>query len=674
MDRQSLFNQAFAAHQAGDLAWAEQGYLALLKARPGHPQVTYLLGALRGQQGRAQEAATLLESALKAAPGNSGILLHLGNTLQQLGRFEEAVARYDQAIALKPDLADALNNRGNALRALGRSQEALASFDTALRLQPGNARTWYNRMMALEDMLRFDEALESGDRALAIEPGLAEAHSNKGAILLARKQPEQALASFARALALQPDNIDFQMGQAGALHHLKRYDEALAAYDAVLMRAPDFPHAFSHAAQSALYGLNWPRMAQIAAELPARIAAGTDMHPFVLTSYTEDGALQRQAAQRAIMMVTQRQEPLWQGEHYRHARIRLIYLSHDFRNHPVGYQVADLLERHDRNRFEVIGVSTGPQEDNDISRRLEAGFERMEDARNLRARQLAQLLRRLEADIVIDLGGFTEGSAVDALAFRPAPVQALWLGYPGTSGADFIDYIIADDIVAPPEHCDFYSEEIVRLPGCFFPVDSTRVIAAPPSRAEMDLPEDAFVFCCFNNNWKITAPVFDIWMRLLKQVPGSVLWLREGSQEVLRREAAARGVAPERLIFARHVDLDVHHARHQLADLFLDTLPYNAHTTAADALWAGLPVLTRIGALYPGRVAASLLTAAGVPELTTSNAEAYETMALALARDPACLAAIRAKLKDIPARFDMTRFARDLEAAYRTMLEKARRA
>jgi predicted O-linked N-acetylglucosamine transferase (SPINDLY family) len=286
----------------------------------------------------------------------------------------------------------------------------------------------------------------------------------------------------------------------------------------------------------------------------------------------------------------------------------------------------------------------------------------------------AALLRELEIDVAVELGGFTEGSLLTALAHRPAPVQVSWLGYPGTSGADFIDAILADEIALPASHQPFYSERIVHLPGGFFPMDTTRASAAAPSRKEAGLPESGFVFCCFNHNFKITPPVFDIWMRLLQQVPGSVLWLREGAGETLRREAAARGLAPERLVFAGHVPLEVHHARHQLADLFLDTLPYNAHATAADALAAGLPVLTPLGESYPGRVAASLVTAAGLPELVTHSADDYENLALTLARDPARLKALRDRLAANRATtplFDTTRLARNIEAAYLALLEKA---
>ncbi len=673
MDLKAQFQQALAAHQAGHLAEAEKLYTHLLAQKPGHAQVTYLLGALRAQQGRSAEAVQLLETALAAQPDNPAILLHLGNVLQDQQRFPDALEAYDRALALKPSYSEALNNRGNALAALERFDEALASFDAALAIHAEDAGAWYNRGIALQKARQPEQAVASFDRALTLRPEMAEGWNNKGSVLLLLKRAADALASFDRALALQPRNSHFRMNRATALQTLKRYDEALADYDRVMASDPDFPNAWGEAAKAALYQCDWARRTKMEAELPARIPAGARVHPLVLMSYSSDGAVQRMCAENAIRdAVPQPPAPLWRGEKYRHDRIRLAYLSHDFRTHPVGQQIAPLLERHDRTRFEIIAIAGGPPDDSDTRRRIEAACDQFHQVDENMGRTAA-LLRKLEVDVAIDLGGFTEGSLLTALAHRPAPVQVSWLGYPGTSGADFIDALLTDEISLPSSHQPFYSERIVHLPGSFFPMDVARAGAAPPSRKEAGLPETGFVFCCFNHNFKITPPVFDIWMRLLEQVPGSVLWLREGAAETLQREAAARGITPDRLVFAGHVPLEVHHARHQLADLFLDTLPYNAHATAADALAAGLPVLTRLGESYPGRVAASLVTAAGLPELVTHSADEYEKLALTLARDPARLKALRNRLvanRATAPLFDTTALARNIEAACLKLLEK----
>ena len=674
MDLKTLFQQALAAHKAGNLAQAENAYTHLLKEKPGHAQVSYLLGALRAQQGRSAEAVTLLEVALAAQPRNPAILLHLGNALQDQKRFDAALERYDQALALKPDYGDALNNRGNALTAMERFDEAFVSFNAALAIQPDDAPTWYNLGLALHKARRPLHAIAAFERALAIRPDFAEGWNNKGAAFLALKNPGEALACFDRALTLQPYNSGMLMNRGSALQGLKRPAEAITVYDHVLALEPDHALAWGEAAKAVLAASDWPRMEKIAAEMPDKIASGSTVDPWVALSYTGDPALHLACARNSIReAVPQPRAPLWRSQKYDHTRIRLAYVSPDFRDHPVGYQVADLLEQHDRARFEVIAISTGARDQGDISRRIEAACDQFHEADNRSLHETAQLIRRLEVDVVVDLGGFTDGSGLMALAHRPAPVQLSWLGYPGTTGADFIDAVIADRIALPQEQQGFYAEKIVHLPDSFFPMDSKRRIDAQLTRAEAGLPPEGFIFCGFSNNWKITPSLLDRWMRILKAVPGSVLWLRTGTEEMLRREAAARGVEPERLIFALFAPLEVHHARHRLADLFLDALPYNAHTTAADALWGGLPVLTQIGDTFAGRVGASLVTAAGLPELVTHSGDEYESLAVSLARDPARLMALRRKLVENRATaplFDTARFARNLESAFETMLHE----
>jgi predicted O-linked N-acetylglucosamine transferase (SPINDLY family) len=343
--------------------------------------------------------------------------------------------------------------------------------------------------------------------------------------------------------------------------------------------------------------------------------------------------------------------------------------------------MAGLFEQHDRSRFEITGVSFGVDDRSKIRKRLVAAFDEFYDVRRKSDQEVARLLYELQVDIAIDRNGYTRDSRSGIFAHRPAPIQVSYLGFPATMGTPFIDYIIADKVVAPFEHQQFYTEKIVHLPDCYQVNDSKRKIAkSTPTRQEMGLPEHAFVFCCFNNNWKITPAIFDIWMRLLHQAEGSVLWLlwdNEGAERNLRAEAQRRGIDPLRLVFAGRLALDEHLARHRLADLFLDTLPYNAHTTASDALWVGLPVLTCKGEAFAGRVAASLLHAVGVPELITSNLEDYQALALKLARDPALLAEIKAKLvhkRNTYPLFNTERFARHIEAAYTTMWETWQRS
>jgi predicted O-linked N-acetylglucosamine transferase (SPINDLY family) len=399
------------------------------------------------------------------------------------------------------------------------------------------------------------------------------------------------------------------------------------------------------------------------------------VNPFTFIRLSDDAALHRSCASNFIADKTGGPRPaLWDGRRWSHERLRVAYLSADFHNHATAFLIAELIERHVRDRFEVHGISFGRDDGSDARRRLLQAFDRFHDVRANTDRDVARLLQELEIDIAVDLKGYTQESRPEILSHRPAPVQVSYLGYPGTMGADFIDYIIADPIVLPLDRQPFYAEKIVQLPDCYQVNDCQRAIAETTlTRREAGLPDAGFVYCCFNNNYKITAPMFDIWMRLLQAVPASVLWLfrdNAGAEDNLRREAQARAIDPARLVFAGRLKLDEHLARHRLADLFLDTLPYNAHTTASDALWTGLPVLTCQGQAFAARVASSLLNAVGLPELVTTNLADYEALARSLAQDAARLGAIRAKLadnRDTHALFDTDRFRRNLEAAYLRM-------
>jgi predicted O-linked N-acetylglucosamine transferase (SPINDLY family) len=370
---------------------------------------------------------------------------------------------------------------------------------------------------------------------------------------------------------------------------------------------------------------------------------------------------------------------LWRGEHYAHDRIRIAYLTADFRPHPVAFLIAGVFEHHDKSCFETIGLSFGSWGESDIRTRIAGAFEHFHDVHAVGDAEVAAMLKRMEVDVAVDLMGFTEGCRPGILAQRPAPVQVNFLGFPGTMGAGHIDYILADRMLIPDSERRFYSEQVVYLPDTYQANDSKRRVAArTPSRAEVGLPDDAFVFCCFNNNYKIMPEMFDIWMRLLGGVEASVLWLLEDNAVAaanLRAQASARDIGPERLIFAARTTPPEHLARQRLADLFLDTSPYTAHTTCSDALWVGLPVVTFLGPTFAARVAASLLNAAGLPELVTASLGDYEQLALHLARDKGALAAVRGKLaatRDNCALFDTARFTRHLERAFTRMVERQR--
>lgn len=365
---------------------------------------------------------------------------------------------------------------------------------------------------------------------------------------------------------------------------------------------------------------------------------------------------------------------MWAGERYDNPRIRVGYLSGEFRQQATAVLITELFELHDKSRFELFAFDNGWDDASELRGRIKRAFHEIVDISRLADVEAAAAIRQRRIDILVNLNGYFGHGRQGVFSYKPSPVQVNYLGFPGTIGADYIDYIIADRHVIPPGHEAHYTEQVVYLPDTYQVNDSKRKISDDtPARAEAKLPEKGFVFCCFNNNYKITPDIFALWMRLLRKVEGSVLWLLEDNAAVpsnLRREAESQGVAIERIVFAKRAQLDQHLARHRLADLFLDTLPYNAHTTASDALWTGLPLLTCQGTTFPGRVAASLLHAVGLPELITYSAQEYEARALELAAAPARLAEIRTKLMRNRTRrplFDADRFRRQLESAYMMM-------
>ncbi|HZQ40529.1 MAG TPA: tetratricopeptide repeat protein, partial [Rhizomicrobium sp.] len=597
MDSQQLFNQARLAQRDGNLVEAARLYREILALAP-MPQMMVNYGNVLARQGNSGEAMAQYDRALNQWPDFHDALFNRGNLHLQANRAQEALQDYERALAVRADVPAVWNNRGTALRRLQRSAEALGSYDRAVALAPSHINALTNRAIALFDLRQLDQALAAADLALAVQADFAEALYIKGNIL----------------------------------RDLGRLQEALDCFDRVLKIAPDHGHALNGLAQTTLWLCDWDGMAALMPRLKSGIEAGRALiQPFVLLGYDDDPLLQRRCAENYVRRTVPPRAAL-AGAGYSHDRIRLAYLSADFHQHPTAQLLVELFERHDRARFEMTAVSFGPDDGSALRARLKQAFDHFEDVRGKSDAEVAAWLRAREIDIAVDLNGHTHGARTGIFAHRPAPVQVNYLVYPGTMGAPFMDYILADRIVLPLDQQVFFSEKIVHLPDCYQANDATRALLPAPARAQAGLPAEGFVFCSLNNGWKITRPVFEIWMRLLEQVEGSVLWLLDGPHaENLRREASARGIDPSRLVFAPKLPPEQHLARHQLGDLFLDTLPYNAHTSCSDALWAGLPVITCYGKAFPGRVAASLLKAVDLPELVTTNLADYETRALELA-------------------------------------------
>lgn len=639
MNLAALGQEALSLHRQGRLAEAENLYRRILAIDAHVFPALYLLGSLRLQQGDNGEAANLLAEAVKLAPGDPAAQAQYGMALIGLARFEEALTPFTLALAVKPQMVLALTGRAAAFRGLGRTQDSLADYDAVVRADPGNPDAWCGRGALLRKLGRVEEALESFNRALALWPDFAEALQNRGALLWDDKRDfPAALGDLERALALDPGRPELPEN----LLHLKM----MMAHDAC--------------------ELDW--LEDLAVRIPALVSQGAIVPAWMLLLSSDDERLQLQNAQNLIAKRFPALPPLWTGERYRHDRIRLAYLSSDFKRHAVAAQIAELVERHDRTRFEVIAISTGADDASELRHHLMTSFDTFHDMHGQGAPAIARRIRELEVDILVDLNGHTEHDNFDVLRRRPCPVQVSWLGYAGTTGAPFVDTVIADAVVAPKQ--DAFCEKLYLLPDTVFCADTSRTPGPAPGRAAMGLPENAIVFCAFNRHWKITAAIFQSWMRILKAVPESVLWLKQPSaqaQSNLAARAAALEIDPARLIFAPLVPLQDHLARHAVADLFLDTFPYTGHATTCDALWAGLPVLTRKGHSYAARVAASQLQAVGLPELVTETAEDYEALAVALAGDSARLKSLRDRLADNRATaplFDTARFARNLEALY----------
>ncbi len=703
----AALQQAVALHQQGRLAEAEALYQAVLRQAPGEVNALHLLAVLRQQQGRAAEALPLFEQVLALAPDVPAVLGNYGNALKELGRLDAAEARYRRALALQPGFIDARwnlgrllkmreaweeaaqcfatvllaepnsvelrNELGLAFQELGRLEEAVLQFRAAVALAPGRAVLHHNLGNALYRQGALDAAAASLRQALALDPALAEPALALGNVLKQQGRIEPALAAYDQALAAAPDHVQAHYNRGCVLQLLKRHDDAVAAFDRALAAAPDHAQAFDARMTARLQGCDWRGYDQDLAAVRARIAAGRgEVAPFLSLVLPLSPAEQLACAQGFVAATAPMQAPLFRPRPAVRARLHIAYVSADFHRHATAYLMAELFEKHDRHRFEVTGISLGPDDGSAIRARLVAGFDRFLDLSGASDRAIAERIAELGVDIAIDLKGHTKDNRFGVFAHRPAPIQVSYLGYPGPTGADYIDYVIADPIVLPMAEQPCWTEKIVQLPGCYQPNDAHRRIAETvPSRAECGLPETGFVFCCFNNSHKIAPPIFGLWMRLLARVPGSVLWLyrdNEDAERRLRGEAQAQGIDPARLVFAGPLPLEAHLARHRRADLFLDTLPYTAHTTASDALWAGLPLVTCPGESFAGRVAASLLAALGIA--AAADLAGYEAQALQLARDPAALAVYRQALDHQivgAALFDGDACRRPLEAAYQEM-------
>jgi predicted O-linked N-acetylglucosamine transferase (SPINDLY family) len=642
-----LFKHAVQSFQQGKLDDSARAFRQLLRKEPRHLPSLNILAIVLTTQKKYQEAEGYLQTALKLNSSSDATFYNYGIVLKALGRPEEALQRFSQALALNPGNADSWNNRGTVRNDLGDYRAAIEDFDKAIALDPSSAAAIFNKSKSLTRLKRHAEALATNDQALAMKPDLAEAWFGRGMIL----------------------------------HELQRHQEAATAHATALAIDPKLPFLKGSLLHQKMLTCDWADVGRLTREIETDIAAG---NPAAEPFGWQGVARSERSLQRCAEIYSTKMFPAGPASPAvlrpaPDSRIRIGYLSGEFRQQATSLLLVGVLEHHDSGRFDILAIDNGWDDGSETRRRIEQAVPRRIDIAELNDAQALQAIRESGIDVLVNLNGYFGQGRTRLFAQRAAPLQVNYLGYPGTLGASYMDYILADRHVIPESHRAFYSEKVVYLPDCYQANDRNKSIAAKPfDRQQCGLPAQGVVFCCFNNAYKITPEVFDCWMKILKSVEHSVLWLLEDSSAAaanLRREAEARGVAADRLVFAGRMPLPEHLARHRCADLFLDTLPYNAHTTASDALWAGLPVLTCQGETFAGRVAASLLHNLNLPELIAATMEEYVEMAIEFATNPARSAAIRQKLADnrlAAPLFDTGRLTTHLEAAYTAMVERHR--
>ncbi len=674
-----LHHLGLIAHRQGDNETAARLIGRAVAVKPDYVEALSNLGAIYRAMGKLDDAIAATGQAIAADPNCVQAFSNLGGVLEDQGRLDAALDAYREAARRNPGFMEASVNAANLLRKLGRREEALAACETIIAQRPDSAEPFFSLGNILKELSRPGEAVAAYRHALALRPSFAEATINLGNVLQGQGAFEEAADAYRHAIGLRPDLAAAHVNLGAALENLGRFDAAIASYRAALALDPKLlsVRAWLHHKRRII--CDWDGIDAEEAALRSEMEADpAETHPFAVLDMATSPAEQLRIC-RAFAAQFSASAPRFRHERPAStppSRLKIGYLSADFCRHATALLTAELFERHDKARFEIFAYSLNVDDHSALSARLRAAFDHFVDLHDLPDDAAARRIHADGVDILVEMKGYTKDARTGIAARRPAPIQVSFLGFPATMGADFIDYVIADPFVLPMDQQGCFGERIVHLPRCYQPNDSKRLISdLGPTRADCGLPEQAFVFCSFNNPYKITPAFFDVWMRLLTAIPGSVLWLLEANDLVkdnLAREASLRGVDPSRLVLAPRRASPDHLARHRLADLFLDTLPYNAHTTASDALWAGLPVLTCVGETFAGRVAGSLLHAVGLPELVTHSLRDYEALAARLAREPDLLAGLRHKLNanrlGAPL-FECAAYTRHFEAALTTMWE-----
>jgi predicted O-linked N-acetylglucosamine transferase (SPINDLY family) len=688
----AYLNKGIGQENLGRPELAIQSYEQVIKIDPQEMRAhIYRANALH-KLGRHEEAIDGFDQAILIAPHDSGLYSSRGEIHKALRQFETAIQSFDKAVEISPNFAAAHFNAGNTYFDQGLFEKAIASYDLAVEKDGNFAQAFYNRGIGLQNLGKYEQAIESYDRAIAINSQYTDAILNRGNSLVSLKRFEDALACYdqvavarpndphpfikkadaqkeikqfdaahenlSKALTLDSNNAEAYCIQGHVYKEQKQFALAIASYDRALEIKPNFPYLYDIRLFAKMDLCDWDGIEEQFEELAKRISQGERLaSTFPPLAALDDPGLQKQVNE------------VWGNHSYplvasypqitpypRHDKIRVAFVSADFRNHPVLQLTLNMFESFDKSRFELTAIALGPESQDDSTKRVQVAFDRFVWVKDMSDDEVTQMMRDLEIDIAVDLGGYTANCRAGILARRAATVQMLYLGYASTMGVPYIDYLIADEVIVPKESRQHYTEKLAYIP--IYQVNDKKAISDRVfTRTELGLPEKGTVFCCFNNSYKITPEVFDIWVEILQQVPGSVLWFYEkypSTSVYLKKEAQKRGLDPERLVFAKYMDsMEEHLARYRMADLFLDTLPYNAHTTAGDALWAGLPVLTRLGNTFASRVAASLLKSVNMSDLITTDIAGYRKLAITLGNSPS-------KLKNLKKHLDQNRMTSDL--------------
>ncbi len=657
---------------------ASESYTLAITIKPDYAQAYFNFGVLAQKKKDHQEAIKHFLRSIEIQPNYAEAHGNLGISYKKIGDLDSSIASYRQALLINPNFFQAYSNLGSALNEARQTKEALASYNKAIELNPSYAEAIANKGHLLHEMRQYKEAIECFEAAINLAPNLYKAHLNYGNLLKDVRQYDKAVSLYDKAIEISQNKAESYTNKGHLFLETKRPERAVADYKKALNLNPNLDYLLGTKLHAEMQICDWSSFDQDLKRLKLEVECGNKVTPCLpFLAMVDDLSLQQKVAQ--IWINDKHPEnkklgpiPKWSP----HQKIRVAYFSADFHNHATTYLMAEMFELHNPEEFEVYAFSYGPDSNDEMRRRVKSAVNTFIDVRLMSDEEIALLARHYEIDIAVDLKGFTLDYRLGIFAFRAAPIQLSYIGYPGTLGASYIDYAIADSIVTPESAENFYTEKIIRMSGSYQVNDRNRAVSDRKfTRQELGLPAKGFVFACFNNNYKITPIYFASWMNILKGVSESVLWLFEDNPQAaanLRMEAANAGVDPSRLIFAKRMQVSDHLARQQLADLFLDTGPYNAHTTASDALWVGLPVLTCMGNCFASRVAASLLTAHGVPELITHSMSDYEQSAIDLAINPDKLVSIRAKVINNRADsslFNSKRFTSNLEQHYKELIK-----